>query len=932
MPIILNDLSKNVQHTKKLAMPSYFSKSLTGSGKKTGLLHGSLLPLRKPDPSMTPCFVCYDKFATITSGTAEYELIPMSLIDTGGMTLTVQAVPDAAVEISMDGAAAKDRIWCLVTAKNAVLATDTRTGSQASTVKQRTLYPIYHVTFFTVNKLEPSGEIASWNARTWEAQALETDAWSLSSPKTHASVPIQFDKKKLEDYFSSLTVFEIIANTAGIWQEHVPGIFRVCIGAQLPDEDLAKMAARLNSYSIDLHAYWEIYDIVAKQRPRALNIVCNQNLNLLLNRTLSDLETKKASIPMFTGKSPYVSKDITPSPEQMAAITTTEPCVIVQSGAGSGKSTVIRHRLWYMEQCGVDIGNTMVLSFTNAAADHIKEIAPSVNSKTIASMIHDIYAMNWSHALSTIDTMLNIIHADSTLTGNPVAQNLVAGLRLLRKSVNMGLVALSGLIRDNFDAVISILDRINQTTLELESLICYHAGGNLKEPNALCEHVIMDEVQDNSIFEFIYIIQYIIRHQASLYLVGDGSQTLYEFRASDPKALNCLEMSGVFQCLKLQTNYRSNQNVLDFANLVLATIEANSIARLQLRANSFLVGDFAENVQVSYRQLQNRTSAVREGIPSMLGSIKSWIQEKLDKGEQVCFLAYRRKDLDPFMDYIHAAFPDKSLINIVPAKSFPWAFFSKYVGTIGKDLYHRPGADVTAEIARHMIDNAPVLCRDRQEEFLKALIAEWRQRYYGTLMLMDQTIRTGAISVDEFKQKVFDTLVAFEIENNAMKQRITSMKNQKLKAQNMSDFHFICSTIHSAKGLEFDNVILLYDENGASDEENKRMYYVGLTRAKNAEWILAYNTNRGSSILTAWETMRDAKAEAKKKAEAQAAADTGKSKASLALPVPTPCSVLTGPMLSCPVPSRTAVTAGLTLDLPELEPAILHKNEKEGTA
>ena len=917
MPIILDDLSKNLQQAqKKAAVPTYFSKSLTGSGKKTGLLNGSLLPLRQPDKTRLPKFQCMGRFMSVSSGTTDFELIPMNLYDAARTLRHIRALPDAAEPVHKAGANENEKLWCLVTMKDAVLAIDNRTGSQASAVKIRTLYPTYYVAFFWPETLDAAGKIESWQAKIYEEQSLETDAYLIYARNHDGNIENRLNRDALDNYFGNLTVYEIACNTVAVWRDHIPAMFKARIENGCPDEEIVRMALRLNSYDIGLEDYWKIYDVIAKFRPSALSAACDQNLNLLLNGTLQDLDKKKANIPMFKAVSPYTPTDINPSPEQMAAITAVDPCVIVQSGAGSGKSTVIKHRLRYMEQCGVDLTNTMVLSFTNAAADHIKEIAPQVNSKTIASMIHDIYAMNWTHQLSTIDTMLNIIYANKILMRNPVAQALTNGLRILRKDVNSGLVSLSAVIKDHFDDVIRILDTINQTTLELESLICYHAGASIKEPNDLCEHVIMDEVQDNSIFEFIYIIRYIIRHQSSLYLVGDGSQTLYEFRASDPKALNCLEMSGVFSCYKLQTNYRSNQNILDFANLVLATIEANSVARLQLQANSFLVDDFEKNVQVAYRSVQNKSRDLQAAVPSMLWDIRPWIEDKLAKHEQICFLAYRRRDLDPFIRLVATAWPNASLINIVPQKTFPQAFFSKYVYALGEELYHRPGADVTAEVAMHLTGNIALVARPNQEDFVKVLIAEWRQKAFAQLMLDDKSLQAGGISMDEFKARVFQSMIDFEIEKNAMKQRITSMENQKLKAQDMSGFNFVCSTIHSAKGLEFDNVILLYDEGDARDEENKRMYYVGLTRAKGSEYVLAYGTNRGSAIRSAWEAMRDQKA-AKKAAAAKTV--PAEPSVSLGLPLPETSAVLTGAALVAPLPEVSAVLSGtaLALSLPE---------------
>ena len=101
------------------------------------------------------------------------------------------------------------------------------------------------------------------------------------------------------------------------------------------------------------------------------------------------------------GKIPY-------SQEQRAAIESTSPLTLVQSGAGTGKSTVILGRIDHMIANGVDPNDITVLSFTNAAANHITDLKPSVHSMTIASMLHTIYSSNYpTHQLSSLSTIIN---------------------------------------------------------------------------------------------------------------------------------------------------------------------------------------------------------------------------------------------------------------------------------------------------------------------------------------------------------------------------------------------------------------------------------------------------------------------------------------------------------------------------------------------
>ena len=278
-----------------------------------------------------------------------------------------------------------------------------------------------------------------------------------------------------------------------------------------------------------------------------------------------------------------------------------------------------------------------------------------------------------------------------------------------------------------------------------------------------------------------------------------------------------------------RTRKRSTQNILDFANLILTNIEANQYARIQLHANDFNTRPFEDDVKVTYSNLPG-ISKLKEYLPGMLLEIKDWIAEKLGNNEQVTFLAYRRSDLKNFEDIIRIMFPQASFINIVPAKNYQQTFFSKYIRLMGHDYTHRAGNDAAVEIMRHIIGNKEKIgvYNDNADAALKKSLTEWMTKNRDELMAKDLMLQNS----------------------------LTSMRNQQKKEQDISHYNFVASTIHSAKGLEFDNVILLYNEHDSAMEETKRMYYVGLTRARQSEYILAYNAHKQSSnIRTAYEAI-----------------------------------------------------------------------------
>jgi superfamily I DNA/RNA helicase len=108
----------------------------------------------------------------------------------------------------------------------------------------------------------------------------------------------------------------------------------------------------------------------------------------------------------------------------------------------------------------------------------------------------------------------------------------------------------------------------------------------------------------------------------------------------------------------------------------------------------------------------------------------------------------------------------------------------------------------------------------------------------------------------ELLENIRDTLIDFEREYNALKfTRLTAKNNETKQDEAVKKADIVLSTIHSAKGLEFDNCIVLYQDDTNLTEEKKRMYYVALTRAMKSEFIIAYGTNKKAKIQSDHETI-----------------------------------------------------------------------------
>ena len=255
--------------------------------------------------------------------------------------------------------------------------------------------------------------------------------------------------------------------------------------------------------------------------PQTASRLVKQNMNLLMNDTLNDLSGKRDQLERApeTIKTVPVQRQL--SPQQLAAVCSTEPLILTQAGAGAGKSTVILARIQQLGLCGVNPNDITVLSFTNAAADNIVRKNPDVRSMTIARMIHDLYMTYFStHELSSVETIANSLCI--YMPKDPFAFQFAERLRRLEGRNSEGAhTSLNNFIEAHLEQVITALDLIKQTSLELEIILAYQMIDRMPLPAGLnIRHLIIDEVQDNSVFEFIYLLRLVNKLGCSLFIVG----------------------------------------------------------------------------------------------------------------------------------------------------------------------------------------------------------------------------------------------------------------------------------------------------------------------------------------------------------------------------------------------------------------------------
>ncbi len=892
MPIQLDDLtSLATAPAAKALNPKYFSSEMTGSGKAVGLINKTVRPGRYPLGSSAqtmPVAAVLSKTKSSGSNVTTFT-IPMGIlapysVDNNaarGLTYPVPFVDDR-FDVTASATAYDFDVFLDLTPQGVVLRKD-ENGDKI----QKDLDILYRMELFVLAKgstservrsvaTAPARPLAAFGAADEfsmlrfsyapldDAEQFIADA-TYRLAKNGGSVYVDVDE--LATWMADYDVYERMCRLADAWAgDAIADIMSVHIeelfanGA--PDTQtlhhLAMQLRYLETYNVSLAAYRAIHATINGVCPPDIaNSLSKQNLNLLMSHTLEGLSALKPQLSAPPAGGQNVTGWQMPShfsAQQRSAISTSEPLTLVQAGAGTGKSTVILGRIQHLESLGVNPEDIAVLSFTNAAADNITERNPRVRSMTIARMIHDIYSVNHpTHELSSIDTILNSI--DIYFPNSDIARSFRRVMVDVDK-LQPGATTLLNAFIEKYEAqVLEMLDRIGQTCLELEIVLAYQQIDTMVEPpHVSSKYLIIDEVQDNSIFEFIYLLKYVAKHRENMFIVGDASQTLYEFRASNPKALNALEESGVFATFQLTTNYRSNQEILDFANVHLADIEANAAAQLRLQANSLDVptaASFQEKVTVDYKHYQHITK-FREDLGGYIAvDVRKYIEAALGRGEQVAFLAHTRTDTSIIETKLQEMFPQEHVANLVSARTYATTVFSQYIKMFWNDVCQVDPADAAFVIYKGINDNLDQLTKqaDKARASVGRMTSEWWAASGDDINGWLGLYQAGQITSDEFFERLQENVLAYEIRHNGIKQSLMNQKNRERKEANLNaQAKLVVSTIHGAKGLEFDNVVVVHKFDAQMKEADKRMYYVAFTRAMKSMYVLSYGSVKNPRI------------------------------------------------------------------------------------
>ena len=586
--------------------------------------------------------------------------------------------------------------------------------------------------------------------------------------------------------------------------------------------------------------------------------------------------------------------------QQIEAVKATEGPVLLLAVPGSGKTTVLVNRLGYMLYVkGIDPSNILTLTYTVAATRDMSErfkvifgedISDRLEFRTINGICAKIIAHygrligKTSFELITDEKVSGRILTDvyvRVMNDYPTESDIKAVRTLITYCKNMMLEEkdIKALGDNEGIKLLEIYEGYNKTLKE-KSLMDYddqmiYAYRMLKGSGDLLafykdryRYICVDEAQDTSRIQHM-IIALLSGERGNLFMVGDEDQSIYGFRAAYPEALlNFEKQHSGAKVLIMDKNYRSNAKIVELADRFIqknfsrhekhmcATREADSdISYITLGSRSAQYKYLLEMA----KDVRSQTAVLYRDNESILPLVDLLIREKVP---------YRIKSADMAFFTHRVVIDVLNILKFCQNPSDPELFMKVYFKF--QTFLRKPDAEAMCRIAdeRHtgILDAAEYIdINPRVLGNVRSLRTHFRnmasESTYKALNRIDKFMGYGEYlsdnNMDDNKLFILKELSKNEPSIEGFIERLDELRRILTDSEPDYKSKLILSTVHSSKGLEYDTVYLMDVINGVFPskvisfksatpkdkkdyEEERRIFYVGLTRAKDKLCILKY--------------------------------------------------------------------------------------------
>ena len=579
---------------------------------------------------------------------------------------------------------------------------------------------------------------------------------------------------------------------------------------------------------------------------------------------------------------------------QNKAVYSKDRNVLVVAAPGSGKTTVIINKVNHIiNDFKIALGNIIVITFTRAAADNMRDRYKRVFNREIAPFFGTFHGLFYKillregYNISIIEggiahrIIKSVLANYSDDVNEDKIKEVLNNISLFKTSLKNIDDFKPSLSKDIFIEALEKYEEYKKKNnlwdfddLSITIINLFNENELIRNKYTnLFKYVLVDEFQDCDELQVEFLK--LINKNNFLFAVGDEDQCIYSFRGSKPEYM--VSFNKIFKGgkkLYLSVNYRSNENIVEGSKKVikynksrndkeiLSNKKTNGIVKFSLPYDEKMEGEeIADIIEKSNYELEDNAVLYRTNMESR-SIIDTFTRRKipfvlLDKGYNffehfICkdLLAYLRLSINiydrdsflhiinkPFryvsksnLEYVRKYIEEKSPFDILIEKKDIPPYQAKKINGLKNDILYLNKVSLGSAIQIILSDLGYM-------DYLK----EYCERY-------KQSIEDLEDIIEEFKSSTIGirTIVDLLIHVEDVKKKLEENKDVKKGV--------ILSTIHGVKGMEFKNVFLInaneetIPHKSSMDtniEEERRIFYVGITRAIDNLYLFSTKTQRG---------------------------------------------------------------------------------------
>ena len=580
--------------------------------------------------------------------------------------------------------------------------------------------------------------------------------------------------------------------------------------------------------------------------------------------------------------------------QQEEAVQAIDGSVLLLAVPGSGKTTVLVNRLGYMIlECGIAPENILTITYTDAATKDMKQRFAKkfgdqygervefrtingisqkilmfygrqigqkpydiIDKKVQASLFKNIY----KHVTKKFATEGDIKNIETGI-------NYVKNMRLSGEQISKLKTDVEG-FSDIYNLYQSELRKMK--LMDFDDQMVYALMVLQKYPEVLqyfrnlYRYICVDEAQDTSKIQHD-LIELLAGENGNLFMVGDEDQSIFGFRAAYPEALVSFEKRRKdARVLLMESNYRSNEEIVVAANDLIQDNKKRHEKKMVATRPS---GGILRQIDVKSRKAQysyllkmakdcDRETAIlyrnnESALPLIDALEREQIPYRMKSREMTFFTHPVVTDICDFIRLALDPYNDEAFMNIYYKMG---AGISKVNATKAVEMNRRKKPLI------ELIDDLDISpytrkqCRALATHFINMKGESTGKAVYRILNFMGYSAYMDEHGMDSGKSEILQLLANQENDLRAFLPHLESLHETIAETPGNADSNLVLSTIHSSKGLEYYRVYMIDMLDGilpsgpapkknATDtdislyEEERRLYYVAMTRAKNELYI-----------------------------------------------------------------------------------------------